>query len=470
MNGVTTSTSDGDNTTRHRQRHKKKCNNPNPLFTSQFIYTIECKTKQRTWAYVSIILPKKRSNTTTRYWYCDPSMMILKKRKKKLNGQGQEQYIDTNEIDDNNHGDDDGDDGWELGTAALHGISRRCDVEIFLDPLYEYCIIPLSCTVACPSSSNYYNNDDSNNDDSNSRHTFRLTTYSSLPLKIAYSCYNECSADVVAGTTCKTNTITTSPIGSDTDPSPSLSISLRDKNILTCLHRYLLRDERKLLYKIGRPSSSSSYDSNGLLTIVHGTGCIYFLGINGSYEHYISIRITIGNDNECGSNSSASASSSSSTWCLSFGKNNDTMDIPPRKQKILLVVSATGKSSYSSSFNNSSNRSNSNNLELSFRYVSDIVPARAGGCNNHKTLSRTKTTMTTTAPTATAAAAGRNRISDQVTFGSAIELTMIGDLLSTSSSVAGASIKEDVTSSSCCKGTDTLDIYSWISQLGTSSL
>ena len=77
-----------------------------------------CTVQEKTWAFISFIQRKKRSNATTQFWYTDFSMIVLKRKK--------------------------GGGDFEGSRIILQGVHRFCDCEIFLDPEYEYCFIPFS--------------------------------------------------------------------------------------------------------------------------------------------------------------------------------------------------------------------------------------------------------------------------------------------------------------------------------------
>jgi hypothetical protein len=73
---------------------------------------------ERTWAYLSIIQPKKRANTSTNFFYCDPSFLLLKRRR------------------------DDG--SWICEAAVVCGVQRSSTCEVFLDPAFSYVCLPFS--------------------------------------------------------------------------------------------------------------------------------------------------------------------------------------------------------------------------------------------------------------------------------------------------------------------------------------
>jgi hypothetical protein len=79
---------------------------------------IRLQPRERTWASLSIIQPKKRANTTTSYFYCDPSFLLLKRR----------------------HDDE----SWICEAAVACGVQRSSTCEVFLDPVFTYVCLPFS--------------------------------------------------------------------------------------------------------------------------------------------------------------------------------------------------------------------------------------------------------------------------------------------------------------------------------------
>ena len=86
-----------------------------PLHSCSLVYI--CEVELRTWAFISLVQRKKRSNATTQFWYTDFSIIVFKRKR------GRE---------------------WERYQCLLQGVRRACDCELFLDPLYEYCFLPFS--------------------------------------------------------------------------------------------------------------------------------------------------------------------------------------------------------------------------------------------------------------------------------------------------------------------------------------
>jgi hypothetical protein len=290
--------------------------------SSRCVYRL--RPSARTWAFVSLVQPKKRSNTQSQYWYCDPSILILKKR--------------PNEVE------------WTCEAKAFVGVKRMSHCEVFLDPDYMYCCVPFSCISHKSATADF---------------DFRLTIYSATEVSVE---------DLVNDENCR-------------------------EDAARVLHGELLRREDKLLYPIA-PS--------GLLGCVHGEGCLFFFAVNGSQDHFLSLRLTI--DVQDG-------------ILVVYGMNEDTHDLAPRSQRLLLVVSGNGKSSATT--------------HLSFRYISSTVPVKARR-----------------------AAPARAHDSRQARIGGTLDLTLAGDLL------AGSFDSCQVSD----KGGDTVDTYMWIPQLGASSI
>jgi hypothetical protein len=95
-------------------------NGSDPLISSQFVYVFSVA--QTTQAFVTIIQPKKRSNTQSKYWYCDPGLILLRR----LNGHGENT-------------------AWQCVACSLTGIKRQIHVDVFLEAGYIYACLPFSC-------------------------------------------------------------------------------------------------------------------------------------------------------------------------------------------------------------------------------------------------------------------------------------------------------------------------------------
>lgn len=92
--------------------------NRDPIESSDFVFrlTPTC----RTWAFLSLIQPKKRSNTLSTYWYCDTSMIILKRK------------VGSHE-------------DFACEAVVVAGVKRIISCETFLDPMNEYICVVYSC-------------------------------------------------------------------------------------------------------------------------------------------------------------------------------------------------------------------------------------------------------------------------------------------------------------------------------------
>lgn len=239
-------------------------------------------------------------------------------------------------------------DDWTCEARAVVGVKRVSHCEVFLDPEYMYCCVPLSCVAHKSDTVDF---------------DFRLTIYSAS--SVAVEQRNDCD-------NCR-------------------------RGALSLLHKELLRREEKLLYPVA---------SSGLLGCVHGDGCLLFFAINGSHDHFISMRLMV---------------EVSDGILIVFGTNEDTHDVAPRSQRILLVLSQSGKSSATT--------------QLNFRYLSSTVPVTG------------------------AKAAVPGRVAQPTRLGNTLDLTLAGDLLT------GTFDSSQVSN----KGGDTIDTYAWIPQIGSSS-
>jgi hypothetical protein len=241
------------------------------------------------------------------------------------------------------------DDEWNCETVSLYGVTRRSDVEVFLDPSFEYCLLPFA---GVPKQN------------ADSRFNFRLTVYSSNQVEVQ-----------------------------------SYRKDLQCRQVATsALHTNLLNDKGKLILAVA---------SGGLLLCVQRKRCLYFIGVNASSNQFLSLLLSIELGNET---------------LLTFGKNDDTHDVAPKSQKILLVVSSTGKQS--------------STTKLKFKYVSDIL-----------VVERLST------------GSSASKKSSELGFGSQMVISGHGECL--------AANRSDCFSN---KGSGTVDIFSWIPQLGSTRL
>eukprot|EP00980_Cylindrotheca_fusiformis_P019231 scaffold6544_cov112-Cylindrotheca_fusiformis.AAC.3 len=241
------------------------------------------------------------------------------------------------------------DDDWNHDKVCLCGVSRRIDVEVFLDPLFEYCLLPLAGTPR-------------KNGDLKS--SFRLTVYSANAVESQLLCH-----------------------------TPQIR-----QAALTALHTTLLDGPNSIIHAVA---------SQSLLLCVPKQRCLYFIGVNASSHDFLSLRLTVELTNGT---------------LLTFGENRETHDIAPRSQRILIVVSSTGKQHSSTS--------------LEFKYTSDRVVA--GGCRSSS---------------GTSSATRKPKL---VGFGSQVAISEQGD-----------SLTQHEVECFSTKGRGLVDILSWIPQLGT---
>jgi hypothetical protein len=291
----------------------------NAMESSNFVYTI--RASERSWAFISLVQPKKRANTTSRHWYCDPSMIILKRK-----------HQSTEE--------------WACETCIVVGVSRISNCEVFLDPAYEYIVVPFA---GIPQTNSAV-------------YSFRLTTYSSTPLIVQTQANSSIDREVV----------------------------------VSHVHKELLKNERKLVY--------AASVQGGVIVCVLGQGTLYFVAVNCSSDHFLSLRLTV--EEQQGT-------------LLTLGAHVDTYDVPPRCQKMLVVMSTDGKFS--------------STTQVKFNYLSDVVRREGRSTSG-----------------------GKARAKD---FGLAnsVDITLAGELAANSVDL----------SSTANKGGDAIDTYSWIPQLGS---
>ena len=174
-------------------------------------------------------------------------------------------------------------DVWSCESSAIHGCTRSCTCEIFLDPSNDYVCVPFS-----------YNSQGS---------PFRVTCYSSTEVTVSEESRN----------------------------------GMNNREFLNLLHRELLRKIHKVHYAIA---------CKGLLMCIHGQDCLYFLVLNASSDHYLSMRLTL---------------NVKKGMILAYGQSGDTHDVPPRTQAILIVVMSDGTDSAAAS--------------VAFSYVCETIAA-----------------------------------------------------------------------------------------------
>eukprot|EP01083_Nonionella_stella_P213347 769580_1 len=176
-----------------------------PLRSSNIIFY--CNVKEKTWAYISVLQWKKRANATSQFWYTDVSILILSRKRAEEN--------------------------FTLCQCLLQGVQQTCDIELFLDPQNEYCVIPFSHFSGKPEIS--------------------------------------CGAVVQKKTSAPIQFTTYSSKTIDVKPEVRKSIGLILP--LQCLHSTLLSAQQKIVYDLGRGS---------VVIAINGDGCIYFVGLNSS--------------------------------------------------------------------------------------------------------------------------------------------------------------------------------------------
>jgi hypothetical protein len=244
-----------------------------------------------------------------------------------------------------------GPDDWSGESSNLVGVQRAATCEVFLDPEFEYMVLPLSFIAS---------------KDDVPAFSFRLTVYSATNVTIS---------QVASG--------------------PQFANLALDAS-----QRELLRCEHKLLYWVAKACR---------LAAVQGSGCLYFLAVNGAFDFFLSLRLTI----DLGSKGSS----------IVLGSCSDTYIIPPRAQRILAVVSRDGTLSSAT--------------HVSFRYLA--------GAEFTKEAMR--------------GSAALDETSERTLPQNCQSISMLGDFLTASSGADNAPIE--------LKGGDTIETYMWIPQLGT---
>lgn len=260
-----------------------------PLLSSKSIYQLSVS--KTTQAYLSIIQPKKRSNTKSQYWYCDPSMMLLRK-------------VRDTEAEQ-----------WEYVACTLNGVTRQCHLEVFLEANQTYICVPWSCAVS-------------------SDHRFRFVTYSGSAVQVK----------------------SLPDIDSNNNDDAAIITSVRDCTLRNLFSELILCTDGRHIHPIIAVNGM-----NGLLIGTYGDSqsSLYVLAVNGSPEHYLSVRMNGNNITE------------GKFVCTIMGQHKNVtsmtyqdFDIPPMSQQILLVVTHNG----------TRNRKEKQN-HPSFRYVSTWVKA-----------------------------------------------------------------------------------------------
>lgn len=220
------------------------------LSSSPLVYY--CQTNVRTWSYLSLVQKKKRANTTTQFWYTDMSMIVFKRRR----------HVNS----------------WTRCQCVLQGVKRSCDAELFLDPEYEYCIIPFSYLggieeLQCGAQVQR-----------RKAALFRLTSYSAHAVEVK--------------------------------ARPRKSIQ-NNMLLIESLHFSLLETNRKVTYLLG---------PNAVLIAACKRGCIYFLVLNSASDGLM-MKLMVEQSPE---------------RMIVHGLNYDTHIIPSKSQSIVLVLANKG--------------------------------------------------------------------------------------------------------------------------------
>jgi hypothetical protein len=209
-------------------------------------------------------------------------------------------------------------------------------MEVFLEPGFKYYFMPWSCILS---------NMHPAKEIGDPCHPFALTAYSVAAVAIE-------------------------PILSDVDNGGDSVVSkLTAQRVRHCVLRALFSEiipynDGRLVFPI--VESNGRY---GLLMGIHGANqaSCYFIAVNGSSNHILSLRITIATGVTTDglwvfTALNRSGRSAASTW----EHQPQDFDIPPLSQQILFVVTSAGTQKGSKSLN----------AKPSFRYVSSWVAAR----------------------------------------------------------------------------------------------
>lgn len=170
-----------------------------PLASSQFVYSLTVS--QTTQAFVTVIQPKKRSNTKSLYWYCDPSMLLLRRLQ---NGE------------------------WQCVACIFSGVKRQNHVDVFLEAGCRYYCVPFSCLA---SQQELYSD--------RATYPFRLMTYSSESVVIEPHSAADCKG--------------------------YSEFSLVDAAVTSLLHKELLARDFKLVYPVAASGALACVHGEGSL-------------------------------------------------------------------------------------------------------------------------------------------------------------------------------------------------------------
>lgn len=238
---------------------------------------------------------------------------------------------------------------WTLKGSVLCGVKRSNTLEVDLLPTEEYCCIPFSFHATLRDIETVH---------------FRLTIY---------------SAD------------------SGVEVERCLNGTGFGRTLLHLLQRELVQQALRLVYQVAH---------QGALLCVHGEGCLYFLGLNGASDHYLSLRLKLQLPDGI---------------IILHGKGDGEHDIPPQGQRILVIISTSGRTSAAT--------------QMSFRYMSSFVTVNSQ--KQHVCINSTS-----------------------LKLGNALPLSFAGDLLA-------STLPEDQVR---LTGGDTIDTYLWIPQVGASTI
>lgn len=225
-----------------------------PLQSSALAYF--CCPQQRTLSYFSFVQKKKRANTTTQFWYTDISMIVLKRPRSNCNDNA----------------------SWRRCHCFIQSVHRSCDIELFLDPEFEYCIIPFSYLsgkeeLQCGSIGQ-----------NKKSASLRFTSYSAKKV------------DLVA---------------------KSRRNIQNEEIIIESIHFSLIGSKEKVIYSLG-PSS--------VLVAVYKNGTIYFLALNAGVNGLM-MQLNI---------------QSIEGMTIVHGVSKDTHIIPSQSQRIISVLANNG--------------------------------------------------------------------------------------------------------------------------------
>lgn len=234
---------------------------------------------------------------------------------------------------------------WIYAACVFSGVKRANYCEITMNPLCEYCCIPFSSLASRKDKEEF---------------PFRITTYSSAHVSRTRE---------------------------------QISTIHRDA-ALRIIHQRLLTNETKLLYPVA---------SKSILVCVQGEGCMFFLALNGSDDHFLSVKLSFRLQDGV---------------LLAFGENDWTYDIAPRSQRVIGVLTRSGKMTATT--------------EMSFLYLSGVISVKKDNRPSAK-------------------------VGAHPEFGCSIGL--MGDLMTRC--IDETQINE--------RGGDTVETYLWIPQIGSSS-